>query len=149
MTTKRDILALIAGFLVAPSALTCSSSSDSQPVQTQVLRPHKSSSVVVLAKVIEAKFQDALFTPFGESPTHRAKLEVIESWKGRHQPGSFVEAITPTFNGTCAVVLTPGETYLLYLRAKAPYDVSLSPRSARIVDASQDLEILKSRFRKM
>ena len=146
MSIKRNILVLITGILVAPSALACSIPPDSGSVQSQVLRAYKSASVVVLARVIEAKFQDALSAPFGESPTHRAKLEVMESWKGSHQPGSFLEAITPPTTEACAVVLTSDGTFLLYLRGKQPYDVSSSRRSSRIGEASQDIEILRSQF---
>ena len=148
MNTGRAILALVTGTLFAQSAFTCNIAPERGSLQSQVLRAHKNAVVVVLARVVEATFQHALSSAFGESPTHRARLEVIETWKGRHQPGSLLETIEPTRPGTCAVVLTPGETYLLYLRNKEPYDVSLSRRSAKLGEASQDIAILRSRYGK-
>lgn len=113
-----------------------------------MLRAHGNASAVVLAKAIEAGFQDALAASFGEAPTQRAKLEVLENWKGRHQPGSVLQTTMSTRIGTCGMVVTPGEVYLLYLHNQEPYDLALSRRSARLVDASADIEILRSRFGK-
>lgn len=146
MTSRRTMLALVTGTIVAPSALACSTTSDDGSLQAQVLRAHRKASVVILARVVTAGFQEPLVSPFGESPMHRAKLEVIETWKGKHQPGSFLQTFAATTPGTCAVVLTPGETHLLYLRNKEPYDVSLSHRNARLESAAQEIELLRSHF---
>jgi hypothetical protein len=148
MNRRRAILALVLGTLVAPAALTCNIASERGSLKSQVLRAHKGASVVVLAKVVDARFQGSFSSSFSESPIHRARLEVIEVWKGKHRPGTFLETTASTKPGVCAVVLTPGETYLLYLRNREPYDVSALHRSAKLADASQDIQILRSEFGK-
>lgn len=144
MTTRRTILSFVTGTLISSSTFACLAAPGRGSVREQVLRARKNASAVLLATVVDAKFQDAFASPFGEAPTHRAKLEVMETWKGMHEPGSHLEAIASTSVGTCSVVLTPGETYLLYLHDKEPYNVSLSRRNARLHDAAEDIEILRS-----
>jgi hypothetical protein len=146
MTTRRAILALVTGTLISSSTLACRiASSEGGSLRKQVLRARKSASAVLLARVVDARFQNAFASPFGESPAHHARLEVIEKWKGKHEPGTHLDVIAPTSAGTCSVVLTPGETYLLYLHDKEPYDVSVSRRNARLRDAAEDIEILRVR----
>jgi len=147
MITRRALLSLAAGSLISPLALTCNSAPERGSLEKQVLRAHRKASTVVLARVIEAGFQNS-FSHIGEPPTHRAKVEVLESWKGNREPGSTLQTTMPTSIGACGMVLTPGETYLLYLHDKEPFDLSLSRRGARLVDASAEIGILRSHFGK-
>jgi hypothetical protein len=142
------MLALVTGTVIAPSALSCNLAPENGDLRTQILRAHRKASVVVLARVVTAGFQGPLSSPLGESPTHQARLEVIEAWKGKQQPGDLIRTFAATAPGTCAVVLTPGETHLLYLRNREPYDVSLSHRNAKLDVATQEIEILRSLFGK-
>lgn len=148
MTTRRAMLVLVAGTILAPPVLSCNTAHEGESLQTQVLGAHKKASVVVLARVVAAGFQGPLTSPLGESPTYHARLEVIETWKGKHQPGSLLQTFAATTPGTCAAVLTPGETYLLYLRNKEPYNLSLSHRSAKFDVAAEEIELLRAHARK-
>lgn len=147
MIPRRAILSFVTTSLVAPPTLACIPASHGGNLEKEVLTAYRQASAVVLAEVVEARFQKTPTAPFGESPVHRARLKVLVKWKGRHDPGSLIETTTQVSAEMCNAVLAPGELHLLYLRGREPY-VLTSARHLRLEDASHDIGILGDRYRK-
>ncbi|HWL63872.1 MAG TPA: hypothetical protein VNQ32_13835 [Steroidobacteraceae bacterium] len=141
------MLSFATASLVAPPTLACIPASHGGNLEKEVLSAYKQASAVVLAEVVEARFQKTSTAPFDESPVHRARLKVLVKWKGRHDPGSLIETTTQVTAAMCDAVLAPGELHLLYLRGSEPYSLT-SARHLRLEDASHDIGILGDRYRR-
>ncbi len=140
------MLSFVTASLVARPALACIPETSGANLEKVVLGAYRQASAVVLAEVVDARFLRMPTAPFGKSPTHRARLKVLVKWKGRHEPGSLLETLTPATATMCSTVLAPGELHLLYLRGREPY-VLTSGRHLRLEDATRDIEILGDRYR--
>lgn len=141
------MLSFVTASLVAPPTLACIPASHGGNLEEEVLQAYKRASAVVLAEVVEARFQKTPTARFGEPPIHRARLKVLVKWKGKHDPGSLIETTTQATASSCNAVLAPGELHLLYLRGGEPY-VLTSARHLRLEDAAHDIGILGDRYRK-
>jgi hypothetical protein len=140
------MLSFVTASLAAPPTLACIPASSGGNLEKEVLRAYQQASAVVLAEVVDARFQRTPTARFGESPLHRARLKVLVKWKGMHDPGSLIETTSQVTGAICNAVLAPGELHLLYLRGKEPY-VLASARHLRLEDASHDIGILGDRYR--
>lgn len=141
------MLSFVTASLVAPPTLACIPVSLGGNLEKEVQRAYRQASAVVLAEVIDTRFQTSPLSRFGESQLHRARMKVLVKWKGKHDPGSLIDTTTEVSAATCKVPLAPGELHLLYLRGREPYVLTYS-RHLRLEDASRDIEILGDRYRR-
>lgn len=141
------MLSFVTASLVVPPGLACIPASRGGNLEKEVLRAYRQASAVVLAEVVDARFQSNPPSRFGESQLHRARVKVMVKWKGKHDPGSLIDTTTELSAATCNAPLAPGELHLLYLRGREPYVLTYS-RHLRLEDASHEIGILGDRYRR-
>lgn len=141
------MFSFVTASLVVPPGLACIPVSSGSNLEKEVQRAYRQASAVVLAEVVDARFQRSPPSRFGESQQHRARLKVLVKWKGKHDPGSMIDTTTEVSAATCNAPLAPGELHLLYLRGREPYVLTYS-RHLRLEDASHDISILGDRYRR-
>ena len=124
-------------FLVLVASPTCAASIPCEVLRPPVLVSLKQSDVVVAAtaKTISSK-------TVGGHSRQTIIWWVNESWKGPHYKGS-----TFTTRTSGADPIARGQSFLLYLSGKEPYEINTcSDRSAPLQDALPDVRELYKEF---
>jgi len=119
----------------------------SAPPPPDVARALQSASAVFLAKVISVSHLPASGDTTGRYVTELATFSVLETWKGSNRPGDTIVMRSELGPGPCGMSATnnppwlesPGHAqvvlsgvWLIYAYGSAPYELSMTTRSAPI-----------------